>query len=59
MSILDEPIPTAQQSVCSTVTRGVLFLVRFGGSPYEIAENLPEALLDILKLGNRLSIFIN
>ena len=51
ISISDEPIPTARQSVCSVVRRGLLFILRYGGSPYKYAESKPGALLDILKYG--------
>ncbi|XP_065845649.1 uncharacterized protein [Oscarella lobularis] len=49
ISISDEPIPTGRQSVCSIVRRGLLFILRYGGSPYNYAERKPGAFLDILK----------
>ena len=51
ITISDEPIPTGHQSVCSIVRRGILFILRYGGSPYKWGERKPEALLDILKYG--------
>ena len=47
----DQPIPTGLQTVCSIVSRGVLFMLRYGGSPYILGEDKPEALLDVLKYG--------
>ncbi|XP_065841745.1 uncharacterized protein [Oscarella lobularis] len=49
VSISDEPIPTGRQAVCSIVRRGLLFILRYGGSPYKESEGTPEALLDIFK----------
>ncbi|XP_065846025.1 uncharacterized protein [Oscarella lobularis] len=47
--ISDEPIPTGKQSVCSILKEGLLFILRYGGTPHKSAKSTPEALLDILK----------
>ncbi|XP_065831023.1 uncharacterized protein [Oscarella lobularis] len=49
VSISDEPVPTGRQSVCSIIKRGLLFILRYGGSPSEMGESRPVALLDVLK----------